>query len=237
MSRVEEISVYPIMDAHDLCRIPDLEMAIWGNRDPVPPSLLKAFVDHGGEVSVAARRDHPKEWIGFSMSFRGEGTTLYSHQTGVLPGYQGRGVGRALKRHQNQWAYHHQYRAIVWTFDPLRAMNAYFNIAVLGAEVVQYLPNYYGTLTSRLNQGLPSDRLLVRWAVPAPPVVPTSPPQDATLTIDIVDDLDALKAMRPHQAAAYQDAVRRQFMKALASGYQVIGFQRLPHPAYLLKAP
>lgn len=52
---------------------------------------------------------------------------------------------------------------ITWTFDPLEARNASLNLRHLGATSSSYLENMYGELRDDLNQGLPTDRLLVEW--------------------------------------------------------------------------
>jgi predicted GNAT superfamily acetyltransferase len=52
---------------------------------------------------------------------------------------------------------------IEWSFDPLRAKNAYLNIVRLGAIARRYQPDYYGQVASRLQRGLPSDRLIAEW--------------------------------------------------------------------------
>ncbi len=50
-----------------------------------------------------------------------------------------------------------------WTFDPLEIKNAYLNIHRLGALVCEYRPDFYGVSSSRLQGGLPTDRLLAVW--------------------------------------------------------------------------
>ena len=50
-----------------------------------------------------------------------------------------------------------------WTFDPLEVRNAYLNIARLGAMVRRYEPNFYGTISSSLQGGLPTDRMVAEW--------------------------------------------------------------------------
>ena len=55
---------------------------------------------------------------------------LHSHITGVAPG-QHRGIGFPLKVHQQAWALACGVPEVVWTFDPLVARNAWFNLAKL----------------------------------------------------------------------------------------------------------
>jgi len=50
-----------------------------------------------------------------------------------------------------------------WTFDPLEVKNAYLNIHRLGVVVRRYTPNFYGVSSSRLQAGLPTDRLHAEW--------------------------------------------------------------------------
>src|SRR5213083_498670 len=45
----------------------------------------------------------------------------------------------------------------------MRAKNAFFNIERLGAICRRYYADYYGPVASRLQQGLPSDRLIAEW--------------------------------------------------------------------------
>jgi predicted GNAT superfamily acetyltransferase len=142
------------------------------------------------------------------------------------------GIGRRLKAYQNQWAQAQGYDRMVWTFDPMRATNAYFNLHVLGASVVAYRPNYYGVLQSRLNGGLPTDRWICVWPVPAwpgPPDVGPSP-----WRIEIPPDIGRLKQVDAEAAAQWQARVRSDVEEAFAAGYRVVDFIRTPHPAYLL---
>ncbi|NEP08647.1 MAG: GNAT family N-acetyltransferase, partial [Okeania sp. SIO4D6] len=46
--------------------------------------------------------------------------------TGILPGVQHSGVGRAMKQHQRDWAIERGIPWITWTFDPLVRRNAWF---------------------------------------------------------------------------------------------------------------
>ena len=57
-------------------------------------------------------------------------------------------LGRAMKLHQRAWAADHGLAWVTWTFDPLVRRNAWFNIAVLGAEVHEYLVDFYGPMTT-----------------------------------------------------------------------------------------
>jgi len=53
-----------------------------------------------------------------------------------------------------------------WTYDPLVARNAHFNINRLGARVSEYVPDMYGTDTgSAMHGGVGTDRFIVVWPI------------------------------------------------------------------------
>lgn len=88
-----------------------------------------------------------------------------SHMLGVHPDFRNQGVGFLLKRAQWQMVRHQGVDRITWTFDPLLSLNAYLNIARLGAVCNTYRRDAYGNMRDGLNDGLPSDRLQVDWWV------------------------------------------------------------------------
>jgi predicted GNAT superfamily acetyltransferase len=75
--------------------------------------------------------------IGASVGFFAapDDRSLHSHITGIVGDHRGRGLGRLLKQHQREWALARGVHRITWTFDPLVARNASFNLRVLGARV------------------------------------------------------------------------------------------------------
>ena len=143
---------------------------VWGSTPPVVTvELLTAVAHAGGYVSLA--RDHERRGapaVGASLGIlaRHDGApALHSHVTGLVADARGTGAGRTLKLHQREWAAANGLDWIVWTFDPLVRRNAWFNLAVLGARVREYLPSFYGTMSDAINAGDESDRLLVVWDV------------------------------------------------------------------------
>ena len=66
------------------------------------------------------------------------------------------------------------FEVIEWTFDPLVARNAYFNLVKLAAEPSEYLTNFYGPMLDLINGKDDTDRLLVRWDLASPEVVAAS---------------------------------------------------------------
>ncbi|MDX1616956.1 MAG: hypothetical protein R3300_21795 [Candidatus Promineifilaceae bacterium] len=89
---------------------------------------------------------------------------LYSVMMGVLPDYQGLGIGYRLKLAQREFALRVGVRLVTWTFDPLESRNGYFNIAKLGVVCHRYLRDFHGRMGG-INRGLPTDRLHAEWWV------------------------------------------------------------------------
>ena len=155
---------------------------VWGgDRTGMPPNLLRALA-HSGNYAVGLFEDD--RLVGASVAFFAEpaARSMHSHITGVLPSAQGRGFGRMLKQHQREWGLRRGIGHVTWTFDPLVARNAHFNLAVLGARVTEYLVDHYGAMDDGVNRGDESDRLMVSWALAAPPV-PT--PTDAEVRASV----------------------------------------------------
>lgn len=149
----------------DLNAAERLQAETWGPSVVVPAEMMLVAAETGGAVVVA--RDDGRV-VGFCMgvaAWDGRTAWMWSHMAAVDPRYQSRGVGAALKFRQREIARARGYRVITWTFDPLEAGNANFNLVKLGAVARVYLPNHYGQMNDRLNRGLPSDRLLAEWWV------------------------------------------------------------------------
>lgn len=186
---------------------------------------------------------------GFTLSvpayLRGQ-RAYYSHMTGVRPEYQSHGVGAKLKWAQRTRALAEGVRYIKWTFEPVKARNAYFNLEKLGASVREYQVNFYGTdyavdPASGKQIGLQSDRLFAEWELDSLKVntlaagerfVEGREPQE---TIETVNDWTTLIESDPAAALELQLGVRNRFVDAFARGLVGRGFRRDDeHPAYLL---
>ena len=89
---------------------------------------------------------------------------MYSVMAGVLPAYQGQGIGRQLKLAQRDFALRIGIPLITWTFDPLESRNGRLNIANLGATCRTYLRHFHGDMGG-INAGLPTDRFDVDWCI------------------------------------------------------------------------
>ena len=150
----------------------EVQRVAWGltTDSPVPAPMLRALQDNGGLVLGAFSG---ATLIGVTAGFLGreEGRSFhYSHITGVRPDQQNRHVGLALKSVQRLEVLRDGLDEIRWTFDPIQAKNAFFNLRRLGGRPDRYYPNYYGPMGDSLNEGLETDRLRLIWSISDPHV-------------------------------------------------------------------
>src|SRR2546422_1833304 len=98
----------------------------------------------------------------------------YSHMMAVAAEYQNKGVGAQLKWAQRARALAEGRDFIKWTFEPMRARNAHFNLNRLGANIREYAVNFYGTdygaNPAEKKIGMDSDRLFAGWKLRSPRV-------------------------------------------------------------------
>ena len=149
-----------------------VERAAWGHSTdpPVPATIQRAIHDNGGLLLGAFAGTR---MVGFALGFLGreEGRLYhYSHMTGVVPEFQNRHIGYALKSRQREEAIAQGLEEIRWTFDPLQSRNAFFNVRRLGGLPDRYYPHYYGPMRDSLNEGLETDRLRLIWRLKDPRV-------------------------------------------------------------------
>jgi predicted GNAT superfamily acetyltransferase len=155
----------------DFRRVNELEAEIWGGReDTVAATVFAASVPRG---AVLVGAFDGGDLIGFCYSFPAlvHGRLVHwSHMTGVAASNRGRGAGFGLKQAQRQRVKALGLDRIDWTFDPLQAANAHFNLRRLGAIVEHYEVNVYGELVNPLHGGLPTDRFVAQWWLDSPAV-------------------------------------------------------------------
>ena len=102
---------------------------IWGvpDKPPLNAELLRALAK--ADSYVAAAFDGAT-MVGVCVGFHSApaARTMHSHIAGVTPAMAGRHVGFALKLHQRAWCLDRGITRMEWTYDPLVARNAYFNL-------------------------------------------------------------------------------------------------------------
>jgi predicted GNAT superfamily acetyltransferase len=172
----------------------------------------------------------------------------YSHMMAVAREFQNQGVGARLKWGQRERAINDGRNFIKWTWDPMQARNAYFNLNRLGVTVSSYAANFYGTdyATSPLPEGTPppgidSDRLFAEWQLQSARVMKLAQGAEPSIdvpaarTIQIPADWNGLCTQDSRAAREEQLRVRAEFQNAFASGLLCAGFDRATdQPRYLL---
>jgi predicted GNAT superfamily acetyltransferase len=237
------MDIRPLTDREDLKSVVRLQRQIWGFEDVdlIPLRLFVVASKIGGQVYGAF---DGAQLIGFCMAIPGlkpgGKTYLHSHMLGVLPEYRNTGVGRRLKLVQRDDALARGIDLIEWTFDPLEIKNAFFNMERLGAIVRRYVPNQYGTTSSPLHGGLPTDRCIAEWWIASPRVRAIlagqpfeRPPAEERIAIP--SDIASIRANQPARARDIQQKACEQFRSAFDRGFAVIGFEKTEQAAtYLL---
>jgi predicted GNAT superfamily acetyltransferase len=227
-----------------------LQIETWGysDGDVIPRRAFLVAQSIGGQVIGAFDTEIPgaapaggaESMVGFAFSLPGVKTGhgqpqayLHSHMLAVRESYRNRGLGAQLKREQRLEALSRGIRHMEWTFDPLEIKNAFLNIHKLGAVVSSYRVNFYGVSSSRLQGGLPTDRLVAEWQLDSPRVEAILEERPAAeyvieeriLVPASIYEWKASAAGR-ERALAVQLENRRKFQQAFSKGWAVLGFTR-----------
>ena len=237
----------------ELEAVVQLQIDTWGydHSDIVPRKAFLVMQKVGGQVMGAFDSSLPgappegdaKSMVGFVMSLPGVKTGcahgshpvsyLHSHMLAVRGPYRNTGLGTQLKLEQRLEALSRGITYMEWTFDPLEIKNAHLNIAKLGAVVRGYRENFYGVSSSRLQGGLPTDRLLAEWYMDSDRVRSILagdplPKPAITETIVVPASIYQWKASEQNRdkALAVQTENRLKFQQAFARGLAILGFRR-----------
>jgi predicted GNAT superfamily acetyltransferase len=218
--------------------LPDLELS--------PRRHLIVSRQAGGWTLGAFAADRMVGFVHHLAAVRGNEIFGYSHMMAVAKDYQNKGVGARLKWAQRERALHEGRKLIKWTWDPMQARNAHFNLNRLGAVVETYAENFYGidysadaSLTDRI--GLPSDRLFATWRLDSERVralasgVATPFAGTHVGSVSIPSQWNALVKSDPQRALEEQARVREEFRNAFEQGLICAGFERADEQSkYLL---
>lgn len=188
-----------------------LYRSVFGYTDPaygLSPRLLAGLRANSG--SVIGAFDAAGTLVGFCFGFTAvDGGEIYHYSQAAVvdPRAQGTGVGRLLKQAQAAVARGTGARTMRWTFDPYALRNAHFNLAVLAATGIRFLPDHYGGGT---------DRVLISWDLDGPPVRARA---GRTVTAPATGDQAAT-------APADRDRLREELISAFAAGGRLVGVAR-----------
>jgi predicted GNAT superfamily acetyltransferase len=223
-----------------------IQIETWGysEGEVIPRKVFTVARRIGGQVIGAFDliiSEEADNLIGFAMALPGVISRhdtapkpyLHSHMLAVKPEYRNDGVGRRLKLFQRLEALNRGIDLMEWTFDPLEIKNSFLNIHRLGVIVRSYTPNFYGVSSSRLQGGLPTDRLHAEWYLNSKrvnKVLQGQSPDSGVIeeTIFVPHEIGTWKSSEQDadRALAVQAENRERFQKAFARGLAVTGFRR-----------
>jgi predicted GNAT superfamily acetyltransferase len=223
----------------------------------IPVATMVGANLHGGLVLGAFLPAGEAVAMSFAFLGRIEGRLcLYSQLTGVVAGYQSRGLGYRIKLMQRDFARAEGIDRIAWAFDPLQAGNAHFNLSRLGASARRFVANMYGERTDALNASVPTDRLIVEWSTTSehsvtvtpdatttlPPLIQTKEQRDGLhaplrvsqevvmneprLLLEIPHDIATLRRDEPRLAEEWRVVVGEAFRNTFEAGYRAVHFLR-----------
>jgi len=246
------IQIRPCEGFEELEACVQVQIAVWGydESDAIPRKTFFLAQKIGGQVIGAFDSEFSNGLVegpgatlaGFAMSLPGVKTNhgqptpyLHSHMLAVLESHRNQGLGAQLKWEQRREALSRGIRHMEWTFDPLAIKNAFLNIHRLGATTCEYRVDFYGVSSSRLQGGLPTDRLLADWELDSPRVEAILARRPALVSaieerIFVPAAIDAWKAKETSRsrALAVQLENRLKFQLAFSRGLAVVGFSRDP---------
>lgn len=242
------VELRPLTTLEDADRILEVMVATWGEHQLVPREMIRALADSGNRSIGAFAGDR---MIGYVLGWTGfdpeDGLHVHSHMLAALPDRRHQGIGYALKLAQRAQALDHGAHVARWTFDPLVARNAYFNLHKLGAIADRFERDFYGEMTDTVNRGDRTDRFVVRWDLdrdPGPRSIPAGPrlvlmaegtpprPRDrgdvqrGAALLQVPPDHPDLRRRDPGIGAAWREASARAIERCLGAGMVAAGFDR-----------
>lgn len=251
LAQASGVAIRELHSSAEMVQASQLLAEVWGlSADAVQinPDLLIAMA-HAGNYVVGAFDENTMVAVSVGFFHAPRNSALHSHITGVRNKVAGKGIGKAIKYHQRAWCLALGVGKMTWTFDPLVARNAFFNIERLGAKRAQYLANFYGTMNDAVNRNQATDRVLLEWDLAAPftkaDTSEASPGEAALLRgadgpvlqlnavtravqcrVEIPQDIELMRREDPTAAAQWRLALRDVLIPLLADGWQIASFDR-----------
>ncbi len=244
-----EINIREVETVEEMQGCVDLQRKVFASPDlEISPVRHLIVAKHAGGFTLGAYSG--EKLVGFVLSlpmFRGDQRAFYSHMAAVDNDLQNAGIGAKLKWAQRTQALKDGANYIKWTYQPVLARNAFFNLERLGVTISQYMPNYYGTDAEssaeqkEVQQGVDSDRLFVDWFLDSPKTVALSKGEkfeekgEIVRKIEIPTNWNKLVVENTPAAIAEQERIKHEFQTAFAEGLIAKGFERSDtNPKYLL---
>lgn len=227
----------------------ELQRETWGRSfsDIVPVSMMGIAVKMGG-ICLGAF-DAGGGMLGFVFGVTGPRhgeLAHWSHMLAVRGDARNAGIGRRLKLAQKKALAELGVDALYWSFDPLVARNAHFNLNRLGASIAEFIPDMYGATDSNLHR-LGTDRFIARWSMKGDagsvgsPSVRISggghpymgrpgcnghvPPGADVIEVPVPRDIDALAEGSFDEALAWRRSNGAAMTGLFSEGYEIVGFK------------
>jgi len=246
------ITIRDLHSLRDYAECVALQDETWGAgfSERVPTAILRVSQMIGGVAAGAF--DESDRLLGFVFGLTGirnRELVHWSDMLAVREELRSQGIGERLKQYQRDKVLALGARSMLWTFDPLQAGNAHFNINRLGALPIEYIPDMYGNTGSALHGTLPTDRFVARWQLDSPlarttqsnpGALPLANPVDSDglpAVVSVAADIQRVRVQIPADMstvlATGQDAavhwrlnIREVMTDLLARGYRVTAFSR-----------
>jgi predicted GNAT superfamily acetyltransferase len=238
-SRIEEFDACVALQ-REAFGLPDIELT--------PRRHLIVTHNAGGWVLGAFAKGRLVGFVLHVPAFLNGVRAGYSHMMAVAQDMQNFGIGATLKWAQRSRALAEGVRFIKWTWDPMQARNAHFNLNRLGVIVRSYGENFYGTdYTSQSGYGInplgiDSDRLIAEWHLDSLRVAGVKdcilPLENRFVAHEIIIPNNWSEMLKNNPALARQEQlrVRSEFRHAFNQGLECTGFKRDPEqPRYLFQ--
>lgn len=168
-----DFAVRPLVTYEEMREGVRLQEEVWGEgfSERVPASMLMVAERFGG---VAAGAFAPSgEMAGFVFGLtgiQGGEPVHWSDMLAVRKAFRGRGLGLRLKAWQRSRLLEEGVQTVLWSFDPLRSLNAHLNFRRLGVLAREYRRDLYGESDSPLHREIGTDRLIALWELKSPRV-------------------------------------------------------------------
>jgi len=233
------INIRDLSSLSDYADCVTLQDETWGAgfSERVPTAILRVSQLIGGVAAGAF--DDTRRMVGFVFGMTGlrNGELVHwSDMLAVREGLRGQGIGGQLKQYQRDKVLALGVKSMLWTFDPLQAGNAHFNINHLGALPIEYVKDMYGNTGSALHGTMPTDRFIVRWQLDPPSVPPGANTDPDAVRVEIPADVAAVRRDGAEASMRWRLAIRERITDLLGRGYRVVAFERPASgsPCYLL---
>lgn len=244
-----EIPIRPLKTRAEYEACVELQHETWGRSfsDVVPVSMIGIAVKMGG-ICLGAF-DPGGRMLGFVFGVTGprDGELAHwSHMLAVRGGARNAGIGKRLKLAQKEALAKLGVDTLYWSFDPLVARNAHFNLNRLGATIAEFVPDMYGATDSDLHR-LGTDRFIARWSVHGctgeagspcdrvaggelpfvgrPGCNGRLPPGADVIEVPVPRDIDALAEGSFEEALAWRRSNGAALASLFSEGYEIVGFR------------